>query len=84
MHIQYSTLTAALSQAEHCSIDLSIEPNEWTSVISLRLQVYNRDKQTRMHIQSDNGAHTKAYTAIHINTQRHLEWQANGLVNGDV
>lgn len=65
-------------------MDVSIKPNERTSVIGLRLQVYNGDKQTRMHIPSDKGVDTKAYTEIHIHTQRHLEWQANGLVNGDV
>lgn len=77
-------MLTALSQAANCDTDVSIEPIEWTSVIGLRLQVYNRDKQTRMHIHSDKSMHTMVYTALHIHTQRHLEWQANGLVNGDV
>lgn len=77
-------MLTALSHVGHRDTDVSIEPNEWTLVIGLRLQVYKRDKQTRMHIHSDKGTHTKAYTAIHTHTQRHLEWRANGLVNGDV
>lgn len=77
-------MLTALSQASCCDMDVSIERIEWTSVIGLRLQVYNRDKQTRMHIHSDKAVNTKTYTVRHIHTQRHLEWQANGLVNRDV